>query len=138
MSIRKIKLLSILPMLVGCHSYASEPTGEQVFNALLFNADKDLNQELLCQADASLGSLLTQTLSPSFASENKMQVSSECSKSKIELSSPEGSTKVVDVWDCQLQMLELDSKDEFVSSSMLAFALDENEFYLIDGSLRCL
>ena len=132
-----MKYLSLFLLLAGCSAHAaniqSKPRGDEIFHVLLKNGDIKLINEPLCKADINLTEQLSLALSVSYESENKTIIKSFCNPSKFDY--PSG--KVIDVWDCTVQINENNKNNEFISSSTFVFSLtkDKNEF--IKGSLRC-
>lgn len=111
------------------------PTGEEVFGALLANDDIDLAMEPLCKADIRLHQQLALSLSVSHESRNTTRIMSSCEPSKFE-SRPD---QVIDIWDCEIRIIETDPKDEFISSSAYRFGITKDKQHrFVEGSLRCL
>jgi hypothetical protein len=129
-------ILSVV-VIAGCSFSACaaepQPTGEDVFAALLANGDIELASEPLCQADIKLYQQLALSLSVSYESHNSTKIKSSCVPSKFE----QGST-VTDIWDCTVQLVETDPKGEFISTSTYMFGLTRGKQHkLVKGSLRC-
>ena len=133
-----MKLIFLLLAVIFSHTLAAqsdkEPSGEQVFIALLGNSNLNLNGEPLCKQNSKLYQLLASALSLSFDEKNVTTVKSYCSKSKSEI----GQGKVVDAWDCSLEIVEKNTKGEFNAGSLFKFDLTFDRKRFIKGSLRCL
>lgn len=132
-----MKYFMLVLVLTGCTANAANlatpPRGEEVFNALLKNSDINLANEPLCKADMKFNEHLSLALSVSYESGNKTMLKSSCAPSKHD--SPSG--KVINVWDCTIQINENNQNDEFVSSSTIVFSLSPDTKEFIKGSLRC-
>jgi len=132
-----MKYFLIFVLLSGCAAQARDigrqPSGEDVFGAILKHGDADLQNEPLCKADIKLHEQLALSLSVAFESENTTHIKSTCSPSKFELSSEE----LIDVWDCSIQVNETSDEGEFISSSIFVFSLTADDFKYLKGSLRC-
>lgn len=132
-----MKCLTCLLLLMAWTTHAAEPSGqprgEQVFHALLKNGNVDLATEPLCKADIKLYERIALALSVSYENYNRTIIKSRCAPSKHEMSAG----KVVDVWDCTVQVNESNKKGRFVSSSTLVFSLTLEDKEFIKGSLRC-
>lgn len=117
------------------------PAAEQVFQILLQNIALPLDGEPNCQQTSAarpgqsltLGQHFATNLSVSYATDHNVTLLSSCLESKMEL----GDGKLQPVWDCKIEILEQDSKGEFISSSMIAFYLTTDGTALLPGTLRC-
>ena len=118
---------------VHAQNVEKKPTGEEVFRVLFNHAKVDLAKEPLCKADINLGEQLSLDLSVSFESHNQTMIKSFCTPSKFDVSSG----KVIDVWDCTVQVNENDKNGEFISSSTTVFSLTKDKHGFVKGSLRC-
>ncbi|MGD8886430.1 MAG: hypothetical protein PVF34_12470 [Gammaproteobacteria bacterium] len=139
------KMLIFILMLNGCAARAAEndrpPNGEELFDILFSNTGLSLKGEPRCNVksmtrentDITLGQHLATIMSLSHESDNRVTLASACSLSK-----DDSSGKVVDVWDCKLEMNESDKAGTFISSAMVAFYLSLDKTKLINGSIRCL
>jgi hypothetical protein len=133
-------------LLAGCAVAApaigEKPTGEEVFDLLLGNAGISLKDEPGCDASSpsrnkshiSLGDLLSTNLSASYDEGNITQIKSYCDPSKFDVSDK----KTIDVWDCNVDILENDKNGEFVSSTAIRFSIDLAKSRIIPGSFRCI
>ena len=118
-----------------------KPNGEEVFDILFNSIHLPLDKEPLCNMKSitrgggsiNLGQYLATTLSLSYATKNKVEIKSACGRSKHEADSQE----IVEVWDCKVEIFETSQEGEFVSSAMIAFAVDLNKTNILAGSLRC-
>ncbi|HEY5604371.1 MAG TPA: hypothetical protein VIM41_14820 [Gammaproteobacteria bacterium] len=132
-----MRYLIVILFLTGCTAHAanqsSPPRGEEVFNAILKNGNINLATEPLCNADIKLYEQLSLAFSVSYESDNKTVIKSYCAPSKFD--NPSG--KVIDVWDCTVQINENNSNGEFISSSTIVFSLTLDKKEFINGSLRC-
>ena len=108
------------------------PSGEEVFVAFLSNLNQDLKDESLCRANILLYEQLALSLSVSHESKNTTVISSTCTPSKHEMN-----TKVIDIWDCTIQINENNPDGEFISSSTYVFGLSKDKKEYIGNSLRC-
>lgn len=139
--------MALTLVLSGCSAMAAfdslpKPTGEEVFDILLANSDLPLDGEPLCEilsatrkdTPITLGQHLATVLSVSYENPNTVQVKTSCTTTKHE----DESHGVIDAWDCQLEVLEEDTKGEFISSSMIAFSTGKAKNRLLPGSLRCI
>ncbi len=140
----KSTFVTLLFCLIGCATnaeLANKPSGEIVFQSLLSAGNIELSNEPLCNMSSAslnkpnllLSDHLATILSTSFESENKTTLKTSCSKSKHDLTE----SKVIDVWDCMLVINENSLKEEFITSSTVAFSLSKNDYSLIHNSLRC-
>jgi len=118
---------------VNAANAQTKPTGEEVFSALFNYGKVELTKEPLCKADISLSEQLALNLSVSYESKNKTTIKSFCSPSKFDI--PSG--KVIDVWDCTVQVNETGNNGEFISSSTTVFSLTKDKHDFVKGSLRC-
>jgi hypothetical protein len=109
------------------------PKGERVFSEFFSIFQKDLKNELLCQADIKLFELFSLSLSTSYDTENSTYISSSCTPSKFDVSD----NRTIDIWDCTIQINEDNPGGEFISSSTYVFGLSKNTHKYVDGSLRC-
>ncbi len=132
-----MKYLLLLVLISGCAAQARDlgrqPSGEEVFKAILKHGEIDLQNEALCKADIKLYEQLALSLSVSFESENTTHIKSTCSPSKFELSSK----NLIDAWDCSIQVNENSGSGDFISSSIFVFSLSTDDFEYLKGSLRC-
>lgn len=132
--------------LSGCSAMAAldslpKPTGEEVFDILFANSDLSLDGEPLCEMQSatkektpiSLGQHLATVLSVSYENPNTVQINTSCTATQYE----DESHGVMDAWDCQVEVLEEDTKGQFISSSMIAFSTGLAKKQLLPGSLRC-
>lgn len=138
-------LLAFAIALQGCAVFAGEPvkppSGEIVFDILLKNSNLPLKNEPLCNMSSAtrnsngitLGEHLATIFSVSYESNNTVALKSSCELSKVE----EKTGKVIDAWDCKLEMLETNKAGEFISSAMVAFSISLDKTRMIYGSLRC-
>jgi hypothetical protein len=140
-----IKLIIVLFLLHGCATYAGDnnlpPSGEELFDALLKNGGIKLSSQPLCNEksvsrdlqDVTLAQHLATILSLSYDTKNTVSLKSSCSKSKYQ-----ASAEIIEhVWDCKLEMMEVNADGTFVSSAMLAVNLSLEKKEMISGSLRC-
>lgn len=135
-------------LLTGCscisHSGSSPtpPSGGAVFASLLTNMNYSLKNEALCQVTSAsqpntpltLGQHLATAFSLSYQSTNSLTISSQCNLSKYETENGQ----VKDMWDCSLNLVENNPKNEFISNSNIAFGLDLKTLSLIPNTIRCL
>lgn len=133
-------------LLVGCAvaapEFGSKPSGEEVFDLLLSNANTSLKNEPGCDAASpsrnkshmTLGDLLSTNLSVSYDEGNVTQIKSYCEPSKFDVSDK----KTIDVWDCSVDIMENDKKGEFITSTEIRFSIDLSKSRIIQGSLRCI
>ncbi len=140
----KLFLLALLA-LSGCSSTAfsdnRKPTGEDVFDILLKNAELSLSTEPLCDISSAtrkkmhitLGEHLATVLSVSHETANKVTMSSSCDKTKFE----DDAGSLIDVWDCKVEVHEANPQGQFISSSMIAFSAELEDHNLVRGSVRC-
>ena len=124
--------------ILGCASVqaanpASQPTGEEVFNALLAQSNMSLSAEPLCKEDRELYKIMSSALSLSYDKNNITNIKSYCTSSKFEISSG----NAVDVWDCSVEIVENNAKGEYIASAIFEFNLGLNDKQFIKGSLRC-
>jgi len=134
-----------LAFLVGCSSVtvtsAEKPTGEEIFDLISKSSAISLKNEPLCNVKSftrknenlTLGEHFSTNLSVSYENDNKVKIKSSCSLSKHDLSEIE----VIDVWDCKFEVLESSLSGEFISSSIIAFAINLGKSKIIPGSIRC-
>lgn len=132
-----MKYIFLVLMLCGCSSpvvgKGSMPSGEEVFNALFKNLDKNLRDEPLCRAEMTLREQLALSLSVAHESQNTTTIESHCSPSKHEVKPDQ----TIDIWDCTVQLNENDTDGNFISSSTYVFGLTKNHKEFVEGSLRC-
>ncbi len=132
-----MRYLILLLSLSGCAVQATEqsnkPRGEEVFNILLKNGGINLVNEPLCKANINLNEQLSLAFSVSYENKNKTVIKSHCSPSKHDFSAD----KIIDVWDCTIQINENGLKNEFISSSVIVFSLTVDTKEFVKGSLRC-
>lgn len=139
-------LIVILTLLTGCSAIAADtskpPTGEEVFDAIFSSTKIDLSQEPLCNTGSAtrnkntitLGEHISTILSLSYENENLVSIKSSCELSKTEPSKG----KIVDAWDCKLQINESNTDGEFISSATIAFDLSIDKEAILKKTLRCL
>ena len=136
-------LILIIPLLYSCASIAVDrtpPSGEIIFDILLSIRDIKLNDEPLCRMvsttrstdSLTLGNHLSKILSTSYNSSTINTIKTSCALSKHEISN-----KIIDIWDCQLQIMETSEAGEFISSSMVAFGINAKSLIYQPGTLRC-
>ena len=121
---------------------APKPDGQRVFDILFSSIELALSEEPLCDmvsasrknAAITLGQHLATILSPSYESESVVTIKSSCMPSKHEYE--DGG--IVDVWDCQLEVLENSQDGDSISSSMILFSTLMDDSEIIKGSLRCM
>jgi len=139
-------ILAILVAGLACTAFAgAEPTGEEFYSILFDNLDRSLADEELCKIKvwgpdgtsrpATLGEHLSSNLfSISHQGRNVTTIKSTCEPAQWE---SEG--KVVDVWDCELRILEKNPEGEFISSASVRFAAPrDGDKRMLPGSLRCI
>lgn len=131
-------------MLVGCTyaapDYQKKPSGEEIFDLLIKNSNRQMASEPACDGASAtrkklhvtLGEVLSTNLSVSYDTDNVTTTKSYCNPSKFESGS-----KVIDVWDCSIEVLESDKKGEFISSSIVTFSTDLEKSTILPGSIRC-
>ncbi|WP_417581239.1 hypothetical protein [Nitrincola sp.] len=127
---------------IDSESNASTLSGKALFRTLLKNSNHSLQDELLCQPPITaedpksytLGDQLSLLLAMGHYDETSAKLDSTCSIDIFE--TPSGET--VDVWDCQITVVETNTESEFVSSSILAVAISRPQKIMVPGSLRCL
>ncbi|MCI0504762.1 MAG: hypothetical protein L0Z73_01490 [Gammaproteobacteria bacterium] len=137
------KIIVVILLVQSCAVVAgtAAPTGEQVLDALFNNTTLNLNQEPDCKQfsatrntdQVTLGQHLATILSVSYQSKNKVTLATNCTVSKYQVNKG----KVIDVWDCALEMKETNPAGEFISSAMVGFYLTKDKFSLIKGGIRC-
>jgi len=118
-----------------------KPNGEELFDILFSSLSLPLSNEPLCDmtyfsrknTPITLGHHLATVLSSSFESKNSVTVKTECTRSKHDLENK----KIIEVWDCNINVLELNAKKKFISSSITAFAITLDKTKIVPGSLRC-
>lgn len=140
------RLLVMVLMVCGCSAQAVDhstaPSGEAMFDALLNASQVVLNSEPLCDmksatrptAQITLGQHLATVLSMSYGNTNATQIASSCGKSFH--AGQDG--KPLGIWDCKMELMEVDANGKFVSAAMIAFGLSMDRHTLIPGTLRCL
>jgi len=139
-----IRVIPFIFLFYGCSTLATDgspPDGEEVFRLLLSNANISLKNEPLCNmtsvtkinGEMLLVDHLATVLSTSYLSKNTNTFASSCSKSKHE--TKDG--KIIEIWDCNLQIKESSPDDEFISSSMVAFGISIDKSKFLPGTLRC-
>jgi len=137
-------LLFLLPLLYSCSTVANDgkpPTGEEMFDILLSIGSIKLSKEPLCHMksvtrnaeEITLSHHLATVLSTSFNPDTVNTINSSCSKSKND----KANGKLIDIWDCQLEIKESTEKGEFISSSMIAFSVTLDKLNYLNGTLRC-
>jgi len=131
------KLLLIL-LLSGCSvaviGETRPPSGEEAFSIFLSKASLSLEDEPLCKADIKLYQQLALSLSVSHETNNTIKIASSCAPSKFE----NAENKVVDIWDCKIQISEENPEGEFVSNSTYVFGVSWDRSEYVEGSLRCI
>lgn len=144
------KRIFLVLLLAGCSAVASNektasdktaPSGEQVFDILFSNLDRRLDQEPLCDVKSAtregktmtLGEHVATVLSLSHESKNSVTLESSCNPSKHEAESG----RIIDIWDCKIEVLEKNTESDFISSSMIAFSTTLDKAVMVKGSLRC-
>lgn len=138
-------LFIVLPFLLSCSSVVADksaPNGETFYDVLFSIQDLDLSTEPLCNlmsvtrknSKITLGNHLSTILSTSYSSTTKNVISSFCSLSKHE----NKNKRVIDIWDCKLEIKETNNKGAFVSASMVAFGVNTKTMKYESGTLRCL
>jgi hypothetical protein len=80
----------------------------------------------------TLGEVLSTNLSASYDSNNVTTIKSYCNPSKFE-----DGNKVLDVWDCSIEVLENDKNGDFISSSIITFSSNLEITQILPGSIRC-
>lgn len=127
-------------LLSGCASYAAQPQGNDVIRLLFENAELSLSSEPLCSMVDAQGQTLkfkeylSQVLSVAYENTHQVSIKTFCSESKQELDNH----KIIDIWDCRLEVLESNSNGDFISSSNIAMGVSKQTMQFIPGSLRCL
>jgi hypothetical protein len=133
-------------LLAGCAVAATaigeKPTGEELFDLLLSNTTFSLKGEPGCDAASpsrnkshiTLGELLSTNLSISYDEGNVTQIKSYCELSKFDVSDK----NTIDVWDCNVDILQNDMKGEFVSSTGIRFSINLSKSKIVPGSFRCI
>jgi len=138
------KIIPFVFLFYGCSTLATDgspPDGEVVFRLLLNSGYISLKNEPLCNVtslakkneETLLVDHLATVFSTSYLSKNINTFASSCSKSKHE--TKDG--KIIEIWDCNLQIKETSPDDEFVSSSMVAFGISIDKSKFLPGTLRC-
>ena len=128
----------LIALILSCYSIGVDaqnapPNGEEVFGIFLSKMNMNLANESLCKADMKLYEQLALSLSVSYESKNITKVTSSCEPSKFDVTN----NKVIDIWDCTIQINENSPEGEFVSSSTYVFGLSRGKHEFVDGSLRC-
>ena len=137
-----IGIFSLIGCAIAAPGMGEKPTGEELFDLLISNANLSLKDEPGCDAASpsrnrshiTLGELLSTNLSASYDEGNVTQIRSYCEPSKFDVSDK----KTIDVWDCSVDILENDKKGEFVSSTEIRFSTDLSKSKIISGSFRCI
>jgi len=112
-----------------------KPSGKELFSILLKNLNNSLKDENHCNVEQNnLSEYFSDFLSMSYANKNLVNLKSSCSRSKHKFKN----SVVVNVWDCQISILEENAKKEFISSSSITFSIDLKKVKIIQNSLRCL
>lgn len=132
-------ILFLFIFITGCSAIVNaeenKPSGKELFSILFKSQNNFLKNESRCNVEQNnLGEYFSNFLSMSYANENLVNLKSSCSRSKYEFKN----NVVADVWDCQISILEENSKKEFISSSSITFSLDLKKTKIIQNSLRCL
>jgi len=143
-----LKISFILFLITGCSVNAHQdyarpskdfnpPAGTDVFKALLSNADLNLKDEPLCDLDpegTNLSDQLADSLSLNYGnSKQNLDITSSCTISKFELTDE----KVIDIWDCGVNITLNNKEHEYIANSSYKFGLTLIEFEFVKGSLRC-
>ncbi len=132
----------VLSCVIGCaHGEQEKPSGVEMFDALFRSIDYPLARESRCQMTTTPGNdreLLLRDyvllmLSMTYENERNVSLSSKCSSAKSE----EGSDGIIDVWDCELNLVEYDHSGEFLTSATIMFAVPKEGSDVLPGSLRC-
>ena len=136
----------VVIFLTGCSTIAvgntAKPSGEEIFDILFANLHLPIDNEPLCNMKSTtrehesitLGQHLATIFSVSYASDSIITIKSSCGRSKHESKNKE----VIDIWDCDIEVLENNRDGEFISSAMIAFSTPLDKTELLPGSLRCL
>jgi len=121
---------------------AKKLSGIDLFGILIKHSDYPLKDEPLClppetvidQENYTLADQLSLLLATGHYKDTSAKLESMCTAGKFEQSSGE----LVDVWDCQITIVETNANDEFVSSSTIALAISNSQKQMMSGSLRCM
>lgn len=145
--------LCLVLTVISCVAFATEQntapddsanalSGIDLFTILLKHSDYSLINEPLCPPPATLvdpenyklADQLSLLLATGHYSDTYAQLESICTTGKFEQPSGE----LVDVWDCQITIVETNANNEFVSSSTIALAISHAQKQMMAKSLRCL
>ena len=111
------------------------PAGADVFNAVLSNSSLRLKGEYFCNdEDISLSDHFSRALSSSYETDVNVTIKSSCNLSKFDITD----SKVIDIWDCNINIIEENSDIEYFANTSYTFGLSIKEFDFVKGSLRCL
>lgn len=132
-------ILFLFVFITGCgaivHAKDDKPSGKELFSTLFKNQNILLKNESRCNVGQNnLGEYFSNFIAMSYENNNLVNLKSSCSRSKHEFKN----NVVADVWDCQISILEENSKKEFISSSSITFSIDLKKTKIIQNSLRCL
>lgn len=145
--------LCLIFIVTSCAAYSTEQdiysdnnakklSGVDLFDILLKNLNHPLKNEPLCQPpetvtdqkNYTLADQLSLLLATGHYKDTSAKLESICTAGTFE--QPSGG--LVDVWDCQITIVETHANDEFVSSSTIAVAISNSQKQMMAGSLRCI